>query len=73
MNLETCQSGLMCLFAKEVSPLSGSGGSNPPVSALCDKLIERWVLSFNYWVTEVFQILQKQDRVNDLENLLIDF
>lgn len=30
---ETCQSGLMCLFAKEVSPLNGSEGSNPSVSA----------------------------------------
>lgn len=30
---ETCQSGLLCLFAKEVGPLNGPGGSNPPVSA----------------------------------------
>lgn len=34
VNLETCQSGLMCLFAKEVIGLSRSGGSNPPVSAM---------------------------------------
>ncbi len=31
--LETCQSGLTCFFAKEVSPLKGSEGSNPSVSA----------------------------------------
>lgn len=30
---ETCQSGLLCLFAKEVTGLNRSGGSNPPVSA----------------------------------------
>jgi hypothetical protein len=31
--LETCQSGLMYLFAKEAGALSPLGGSNPPVSA----------------------------------------
>lgn len=30
---ETCQSGLLCLFAKEVSLSKGSDGSNPSVSA----------------------------------------
>ena len=32
-HLETCQSGLMYLFAKEVFGLNRTGGSNPPVSA----------------------------------------
>ncbi len=31
--METCQSGLTCFFAKEVSPVKGSEGSNPSVSA----------------------------------------
>lgn len=31
--METCQSGLLCLFAKEVSLSKGSDGSNPSVSA----------------------------------------
>ncbi len=32
--LETCRSGLTCLFAKEVYPLNGTEGSNPSVSAM---------------------------------------
>ena len=34
IELETCQSGLSCLFAKEVCPLKGTDGSNPSVSAM---------------------------------------
>ncbi len=31
--MEGCQSGLSCIFAKDVSPLNGSEGSNPSPSA----------------------------------------
>ncbi len=37
--LETCQSGLTCLFAKEVCPLNGTEGSNPSVSAKMPKKV----------------------------------
>lgn len=32
--MEGCQSGLSCIFAKDVSPLNGSEGSNPSPSAM---------------------------------------